>query len=968
MWTSLGGMVHIQMLVKLVLPRLMDKCLTRTLESARMTSCQKNFSQCIRPTLQHSLMVGLWMEELFRLWMGILFKLWLVGLWLDLLFKLWAPPRMVLQMGVLLRLWLEILFRLWMMGLRHLRYTADLRLMGLFKLLLGILFILWLVELWLLHFQTDLRLLQPFILWLGLLFILWMQLPLPPYTTHSGARWTGDSCLEQPDDRHLMSMVPPTPVMPAAIFTMASQPASTPPTLQSAMLPSSRMTTDKNGKTTALLSALRAAHLTLYSSSEEAMQESANHVSSRNPSRTHLNTRTHLHTCQIRAPLAAPSSTPTRDTTFRMVPPPTGATSATTSSMTSPSKTASHNRNSRTRALPVTPNGSRLLTPSKCQPMTLGNALLQATRCVLQHLEQPIPPAPARKPCGCRNGSACPECNPALFSPPSALPHCEVCGKSQPCGNGSPVLGCKSLPKKQQRTIQQVVQQQWKALDHDPHAAQDAPHDAPTDSYPPCQQCQATFRPCRCYQPCEITVDSQESQEYPPTQPRSIPDDLTQSLEQTIDQHNQQHNSQQASSQQPEPSPTLPWSPKFTPEQPSSASSHPRPAQRHPTSPRMDNIEQANLQVNLAASRAAAAAHATATQRHQQDPKPRPAPQELSPTRASRRTLSEDSPPRRHQQARRAYSQPRTQSDDEEEELRPPVSPIPIAKMLNELRNELTNHTTTTVETFITRFADQNAKRHTRTEANVQQNTIDIETNRQENRQLRVRQDHLEKTMLDVQKQLVLAKFTPNTADLLDTDLDRAPDPSLVRLNCELMVSLQSITDTVTAWLRNINLQEGDDWQIRGGPQPLSKNWTIFFNADPGIAARRAKKALQVLRKPDGTYQQLQARAPDSTYARVYASPDKNLRQILRESATKKFKKIVEPMVPREEIFALKKDGVVTIGWQKLALLKPADDKTINLQFNNEIIVKYKLDKNVIRQKFEAAWAATSTAEVEWSL
>ena len=72
-------------------------------------------------------------------------------------------------------------------------------------------------------------------------------------------------------------------------------------------------------------------------------------------------------------------------------------------------------------------------------------------------------------------------------------------------------------------------------------------------------------------------------------------------------------------------------------------------------------------------------------------------------------------------------------------------------------------------------------------------------------------------------------------------------------------------------------------------------------------------------------------------------------------------------MLPKEEIFSLKKDGVVTVGWQKLSLLKPQDDKSINLQFNNDTVTKYKLDKALIRQKFEAAWSA-SASEVEWSV
>jgi len=72
-------------------------------------------------------------------------------------------------------------------------------------------------------------------------------------------------------------------------------------------------------------------------------------------------------------------------------------------------------------------------------------------------------------------------------------------------------------------------------------------------------------------------------------------------------------------------------------------------------------------------------------------------------------------------------------------------------------------------------------------------------------------------------------------------------------------------------------------------------------------------------------------------------------------------------MLPKEETFALKKDGIVAIGWQKLALVQPQSDKSVNIQFNNDTIGKYKLDKALIRQKFEAAWSAAAS-EVEWSV
>ena len=143
---------------------------------------------------------------------------------------------------------------------------------------------------------------------------------------------------------------------------------------------------------------------------------------------------------------------------------------------------------------------------------------------------------------------------------------------------------------------------------------------------------------------------------------------------------------------------------------------------------------------------------------------------------------------------------------------------------------------------------------------------------------------------------------------------------------------------------------------------------SICFNGEPGLAARRARKGLQALRRPDNTYVELVVELPDSeSSTRAFAGPDKNLRQLLTEQATKKATSILKELHPRLSRFPLKRDGVVCVGWEKCVLVSPQSDKSIELKFNAEVVQKFGINKEETRARFETAWAP-SAESIPWSL
>jgi len=108
---------------------------------------------------------------------------------------------------------------------------------------------------------------------------------------------------------------------------------------------------------------------------------------------------------------------------------------------------------------------------------------------------------------------------------------------------------------------------------------------------------------------------------------------------------------------------------------------------------------------------------------------------------------------------------------------------------------------------------------------------------------------------------------------------------------------------------------------------------------EPGIGARRAKKSVQSLRNTDGSYHELHARAPDGESTRCYAGPDKKLRSILTEQSTKKLLAVLKDLYAQLSWFGLKRDGIVTVGWDKVAKIEiQAKDKCPGIRFNAEMV------------------------------
>eukprot|EP00973_Karenia_brevis_P042695 5908209-Karenia_brevis.AAC.1 len=78
-----------------------------------------------------------------------------------------------------------------------------------------------------------------------------------------------------------------------------------------------------------------------------------------------------------------------------------------------------------------------------------------------------------------------------------------------------------------------------------------------------------------------------------------------------------------------------------------------------------------------------------------------------------------------------------------------------------------------------------------------------------------------------------------------DLDWDVTPDQTKLRINTTSNVSRASLLNALGTWLSHFDSAE---WTLLGPSVGVDKNWAIKFSGTVGMAARRANKAMHLLR------------------------------------------------------------------------------------------------------------------------
>lgn len=190
-----------------------------------------------------------------------------------------------------------------------------------------------------------------------------------------------------------------------------------------------------------------------------------------------------------------------------------------------------------------------------------------------------------------------------------------------------------------------------------------------------------------------------------------------------------------------------------------------------------------------------------------------------------------------------------------------------------------------------------------------------------EYRNAQLAQNELVTRMARIEDEMALSRATAAGAGApppAPPEWDRALDPAVVRISTEHVHP----TADVEAFVQS--LIDGADIAgcgvVMSGPPLGDRRFAVRFAGEPRAAARRAAQLLASVRTDTGGWRPLHIDTAGGAQSRVYLGEDKCLAQIRLEMATKRLATIISTRLSGgERVVPLRKDGVVSVDWQKVA-------------------------------------------------
>ena len=221
---------------------------------------------------------------------------------------------------------------------------------------------------------------------------------------------------------------------------------------------------------------------------------------------------------------------------------------------------------------------------------------------------------------------------------------------------------------------------------------------------------------------------------------------------------------------------------------------------------------------------------------------------------------------------------------------------------------------------------------------------------------------------------LALAESATTSAEVTrafaDEAFDRLPDLSVIRLNTSELVSHSSILESIKPLMSEAGLSE-NQWDLLGAPSGISRNFTVRFTGTEAIAARRAKKCLQLRRLPDGSWRpNPKVTSPMNREIDVYIAPDKSPKQLRTELGGRRLLKAFRSVHPNGACHLDKRSGQVSVQWKPCARVVPqpssASDASYVIQWNAAAVSELQINKPQIQSAFDSDMGGQSS--VQWSI
>lgn len=107
-------------------------------------------------------------------------------------------------------------------------------------------------------------------------------------------------------------------------------------------------------------------------------------------------------------------------------------------------------------------------------------------------------------------------------------------------------------------------------------------------------------------------------------------------------------------------------------------------------------------------------------------------------------------------------------------------------------------------------------------------------------------------------------------------------------------------------------------------------------------------------------------KTPAGADTRMYVEADEGPRQIKVEAPLRRALRAAHRIQPALDWRPIKKDGVLTIGWQRVLRLRAIDGDNVVNDWNAAAVAALGVRKDTILAEIAAADSAGTTAYVEW--
>ena len=177
--------------------------------------------------------------------------------------------------------------------------------------------------------------------------------------------------------------------------------------------------------------------------------------------------------------------------------------------------------------------------------------------------------------------------------------------------------------------------------------------------------------------------------------------------------------------------------------------------------------------------------------------------------------------------------------------------------------------------------------------------------------------ERLKKHMAVIEKE----EFTQE--DVKSESWDREPDPRVVVVGTAHLVGKNELFAQLREHAACADIRP-EVLRLEGSMDGLARNVVLHFDGDSppaGWAAKRAKKYMLALKRPNGDYEEYNVTSPTGEKSKLYFNKDENPQNKYVKRISKKFKHVISQAFPGRQVHLANATATVTVDWIPVARL-----------------------------------------------